>query len=487
MNKRTTKADSFISRLFPDRLLVASQPSSLQIRTRILRISQIELLGVPRNLIKIVFFGTMFVVVFMFIMLCISYYLLGNTYVLPRVLACIPALLYLVAVAYFIANERFRIAAWMLIALYAALATATLWFWSINTQVGLLALGFVIVLAGTILGARYIIPMTAAVIALLTFMQLAYHLNIASPDISSLAKPSTFADVISYSIIFIIFAIISWLSRSQMEQALKRALAAEAALEKEKSLLATRLEERTRDLRRIQFEEMQQLYHFAELGQLSTVVLHDLANHLTILTLDIDDIEQRHHRSAAVDHAKESISHLEMMVSQVRKQLQQSSEPEEFNVTDAVDEVISSLQQKAQSAQVTVELEKHGRKSDCRLIGDPLRLSQIITILINNAIDAYESIDNTSVDRRVNVSIDPDDNQISVAVTDHGIGLSDRQRKQLFEPFKSTKKKGMGIGLFIAKKIIETHFKGSISLDPSHKMTRFIITVPTYRQRNKRR
>lgn len=476
-----------ISRLFPDRLFVAPQPSSLQIRTRILRISQLELLGVPRNLIKIVFFGTMFVVVFMFIMLCISYYILGNTYVLPRVLACIPALLYLVAVAYFIASERFAIAAWMLIGLYATLATVTLWFWSINTQVGLLTLGFVIVLAGTILGARYIIPMTAAVIALLVFMQLAVSLEIANPDISSLAKPATFADAISYSIIFIIFAIISWLSRSQMEQSLRRTLAAEAALEKEKSLLATRLEEQTRDLRKIQFEEMQQLYRFAELGQLSTAVLHDLANHLTILTLDIDDIEQRHHRSAAVDHAKESIHHLETMVNQVRKQLQESNDPEEFNAIDIIEEVIASLQQKAYNAQVTLVFTKQGRKSDCRLIGDPLRLSQIITVLLNNAIDAYESMDKPPAERPVEISITPDESNIAITVTDYGIGLSDEQRTQLFEPFKSTKAKGMGIGLFIARKILESHFKGTITLDPSHKFTRFIISVPTYRQRNKRR
>ena len=266
MKKRTRKAASTLQRLFPDRLFTSSQSASLTLRERIFNISQLELLGVPRNLIKIVFAGSLGVVVLLSVLLCISY-LLGNTYVLPRLLACIPALLYLSIIAYCITKEYYAAAAWLLIGLYASLATIILWFWSINAQIGILTLGFVIILAGTILGARYIIPVTIGVILLLSYLQFANDVGLIEPDIHSLAKHSTAADVVSYGVIFAIFALISWLSRRQMEQALRRALAAEAALEHEKNMLAVRLEEQTRKLREAQLEEMQQLYRFAELGQ----------------------------------------------------------------------------------------------------------------------------------------------------------------------------------------------------------------------------
>ena len=70
---------------------------------------------------------------------------------------------------------------------------------------------------------------------------------------------------------------------------------AEDELRIEKSLLAVRLEKRTQKLQAAQLKEMQQLYRFAELGQLSTALLHDLANHLTVLTIDIEDIHKKQH------------------------------------------------------------------------------------------------------------------------------------------------------------------------------------------------
>lgn len=478
MHKKTTKAATVPNRPSVSRLFVVPRPSD-SLRTKFISISQLELLGMPRSLIKIIFTGTLLTATLLFVLLCVSY-LLGNTYVLPRIVICIPVLIYLMAAGFFIAKDRIPIAAWLLIGLYGALGTAILWFWGINAQVGLLTLGFVIVLAGTILGAQYIMPVTTGIVILIAGLQLGNDLGVVYPDVSSLYKESTIADVVGYGIIFAVFALISWLSRRQIEQALRRTLAAEAALRKEKQLLAVRLEEQTRHLREIQLEEMQQLYRFAELGQLSTVVLHELANHLTVLTLDIDDIEQRHHRSEAIDNAKESIHQLDMMVTQVRKRLQETSDVEEFSVNEVIDETVNELSPKASRVNIALVKTSHGPKVDCRAMGDSLRLSQIVTILVNNAIDAYTTMQTPPLNPAIEVDVTSHQQHISISVTDHGIGISAKQRMQLFEPFKSSKEKGMGIGLFIAKKMTETHFKGSITLDPSHELTRFIITVPAY-------
>ncbi|MBI3889360.1 HAMP domain-containing histidine kinase [Candidatus Saccharibacteria bacterium] len=385
---------------------------------------------------------------------------------------------YLAIAGYLIVKERFKLAAWFVIGLYTAIAAAILWSWSINAQVGLLTLGFVIVLTSTLLGARYILPFTAGIVVLLIYFQIASSLGITTPDTSSLSNKSTAADVIGYSIIFCVFALIAWLSRRQMEQALRRALGAEAALEQEKKLLAVRLEAQTKHLREVQLEEMHQLYRFAELGQISTFVLHELANYLTILTLDIDDIGQRHYQSQAVTNAKESIGHLDQMVDQVRRRLQENNETEDINIPAVIRETLETLNKKIADARISVSVKKAGVHSNS-VIGDPLVLSQALAILLNNAIDAYGG-HQSKKERKIEISISFKAHSIDLFVTDYGVGISAEKRLELFEPFRSTKVHGMGIGLYIAKKMIESHFNGSLTLDSSTRRTRFIISLPAH-------
>jgi signal transduction histidine kinase len=303
--------------------------------------------------------------------------------------------------------------------------------------------------------------------------------GVIQPDRAPLDDASTWGDVISYGIIFLIFALVSWLSRRQMEQSLQRALAAEAALEVEKDLLAVRLEEQTRHLREVQFDEMRQLYRFAELGQLSTALLHELANHLTVLTLDIDDLHQRHSRSRAIVHAKESISHLDAMVDQVRQQLRETNLTKEISIPSLISETLAAIESKAKTAGVTLIYDVPTNQKGLSVFGDPLRLSQILTVLVTNAVEAYQGVKKDKSKRRVVIEAIRKKSHLQITVSDWGTGIPEKTRKRLFLPFRSTKKDGMGVGLFIAKEMIETHFKGTISLDKSTSHTTFVIEIPT--------
>ncbi len=476
MSTSATKAVPRTRNRFVARLFVA--PQFLASYTR--RLAAVQLLQGKQAIVTIIFRGTFFVVSLLLILLSFSFFVAGNAYVANRIFLCLGAVLYLVCIKILIHRAHIMSAAWMLIALYVGLASLILLMWSINAPIGILVLGFIIVLAGVMLGARYIIPVTIVVIGLLSFLQLASRLGIVHPDYSSLAIASGFGDVVSYSTIFAVFALISWLSGRQMEQSLQKALVAEAALQSEKDLLAVRLEEQTRYLRESQLEEMRQLYRFAELGQQSTALLHELANHLTVLTLDIDDIQQRNHRTKAISHARESITHLDNMVGQVRHQLQETSASNVFNILTAVDEVVTNLSTMAAKVQVSLHYKKPTGQKAILGNGDALRLSQILTIIITNAIEAYGEAPTSFAEPTVFIATHITQTTVEIMITDDGQGIPDNIRQQLFTPFQSSKKNGMGIGLFIAKSMIETHFKGTISLDPSREYTRFIITLPRY-------
>ena len=73
-----------------------------------------------------------------------------------------------------------------------------------------------------------------------------------------------------------------------------------------------------------------------------------------------------------------------------------------------------------------------------------------------------------------------DGDEIVIRVSDTGPGVPASEREKLFKPFTSTKKTGMGIGLFIAKRVVETHFSGSLELDSATKQTTFVLRVPRH-------
>ncbi|QKJ67163.1 response regulator [Deefgea piscis] len=93
------------------------------------------------------------------------------------------------------------------------------------------------------------------------------------------------------------------------------------------------------------------------------------------------------------------------------------------------------------------------------LIGDPLRLGQILTNLINNAI---KFTDQGEVDIRINL-VEQLDNRVKLEfrVSDSGIGMTPEQQEHLFSPFtqadSSTTRKygGTGLGLTISKRLVE--------------------------------
>ncbi|HYC13110.1 MAG TPA: ATP-binding protein, partial [Stellaceae bacterium] len=70
------------------------------------------------------------------------------------------------------------------------------------------------------------------------------------------------------------------------------------------------------------------------------------------------------------------------------------------------------------------------------------------------------------------------DGMVAVSVCDTGPGLSDSVRDQLFQPFVTTKEKGMGIGLSICRSILEAH-GGRIAAEPNAPIgTCFVFTLP---------
>ena len=97
------------------------------------------------------------------------------------------------------------------------------------------------------------------------------------------------------------------------------------------------------------------------------------------------------------------------------------------------------------------------------VLADRVQVQQVLLNLIRNAMDAMES----SPTRDLTIGIAPAvGGQVKISVTDSGSGISPDIAEQLFQPFVTTKRQGMGVGLSISRTIVEAH-NGRIWAEPN--------------------
>ena len=88
------------------------------------------------------------------------------------------------------------------------------------------------------------------------------------------------------------------------------------------------------------------------------------------------------------------------------------------------------------------------------VFADKVQIQQVLLNLIRNAIEAMESSDTREL---VIASSAADDDLVTISVADTGQGIAAEMMAQLFQPFVTTKRQGMGVGLSISRTIIEAH------------------------------
>ena len=430
-----------------------------------------------RVICSTVIFGSYLVVAAISALLVISLHMHPSLHAAVSLGVCVAAFAYIATAHVLLRRGRHMIAAGMLTSMYLLLAAGIVLSWGVNTPIGLLLFGLVIVLAGILLTASASIMAAATSVGILAGVQTAHMLDWHQPA-QWAGYESTFGDVLGYGTIFAMLGLTSWLYNREMQGSLAHARQARAALLKQKRTLKERVKERTAELRQTQLNEMRQLYRFAELGQMGVTLLHDLANHLTVLTMELEGLQRTRH-SAEIARAREITKYLEEIVVNTRSRLQGGIQRQRFDMTQKTTEVVTFLQYKAKQAEI--DLQWHAPGEPVWYVGDLACFSQVVAIITNNAIDAYGDIPKQAFNpqkRRITVSLKRTKKHIIITIEDWGEGIPRSERPHIFKPFHSTKQSGLGIGLFIARQTVETNFGGTITLDPKSDHTVFTITLP---------
>jgi signal transduction histidine kinase len=147
-----------------------------------------------------------------------------------------------------------------------------------------------------------------------------------------------------------------------------------------------------------------------------------------------------------------------------------SLQPKQYDVSQTVKQAITSIEELAKAKGVTVSQEFSG---DLSVACDVVQLERVFTNVIKNAVEAAED---KNVPRAVMVRGERSSSSVRISIEDSGHGIKDRAA--IFRPLKSTKTHGIGLGLFVSKKIIEAH--GGRIFPEESKMggAKFTVEIP---------
>lgn len=273
---------------------------------------------------------------------------------------------------------------------------------------------------------------------------------------------------------------------SSREMALAHALANQAAVALENAHLVTDLQRSLAELKAMQ----SRLVHAARLsalGEMSTVIAHQINNPLTtvlgdaeMLIQDISEDDPAHESAKAVLRAgRRAKEVVERMLTLTRREEQRRDLDLNNTIREAVALVGSQITSKR------IQLDVSLGEGIPLVSALPGQLEDVWINLLINARDAVvEQMENDpQTEGRIEVTsgLTTDENLVMVTVIDNGCGMPPEQLAQIFDPFYTTKPRGQGtgLGLYIVRQIIGEH-NGDLQLDsePSHG-TRVSIYIPS--------
>ena len=143
---------------------------------------------------------------------------------------------------------------------------------------------------------------------------------------------------------------------------------------------------------------------------------------------------------------------------------------EEHNITDQVEKMVAYIKRRS-TEKVNFILEKPEEKVMAKISG-PL-FDWVIENLLKNALDAING------KGTINIKMKNLPSRVIVDVTDSGKGISKQNIRKVFKPGFTTKKRGWGLGLSLAKRIIEKYHRGQLFVKSSEtgKGTTFRIVL----------
>jgi len=215
----------------------------------------------------------------------------------------------------------------------------------------------------------------------------------------------------------------------------------------------------------------------ASIDELSSTIAHEIRNPIAAAKSLVQQMGEDPTSVENVEYAKVALDELARVERSVSHLLKYAKEEDynfdNVNLSGVLDGALTQMRSKLETNNVKVS---RNYLTGPTVRADADKLRQVFSNMIDNAIDAMSS---TTGDRHLEVAIHRGRGGVAtVIVRDNGCGIPEDKLSKIFNPFYTSKETGTGLGLGVAKKVIDSH-RGVIEVSSELGVgTEFLVSIP---------
>lgn len=226
-------------------------------------------------------------------------------------------------------------------------------------------------------------------------------------------------------------------------------------------------------------EKLREAEHLSGIAQLAKGIAHEIRNPLNFVSLSIDHLKKKY--SPGDEKQRENF---DLLITSIKHEIQRLNrlagdfldygKPLRLNLREVdigslIQEILDLVKAKAEKDGVKI---LYQRGDIPRLSVDPELLKTCILNIILNAFQSMPEGGNLAISAKTS------EGNVRIILQDSGIGVSKENLPKLFDPFFSTKSKGLGLGLAMTKRVAEEHGGKVIFQSEEGKGSAITISLP---------
>jgi len=214
------------------------------------------------------------------------------------------------------------------------------------------------------------------------------------------------------------------------------------------------------EIERLHQFEMARAEHLATIGELAAGLAHEIRNPLAGIAGVVEvlgkELPAQSASRAVLPEVQEEIRHIQAILNDLLAYARPRSpdiHPADLNAT--IEQAVFLARQQVRTKPIEILFTPQKNMPD--VLHDPVQIQQVILNLLLNGIQAIAN------QGKIKVAVRQESEWAAVRITDTGKGIARDSLPKIFKPFFTTRKEGTGLGLPLAKGIVESH-KGKIEV-----------------------